>query len=357
MVSQAYRVLFRLSLRHTFYTDGVCEDFVAEPTPACRTVLDRYGLIFKRADDGFVVVAPLAPQDPDALRLPFGPDVPVFAFLLRLTNPYLLNVSDVDEPTPGETVFYFNNLRDDQADGRRLLGDSVAAARVGPARRLVDKTSYTHPFDSPVSSAEMILRDPFGTERGRFTFDMGSETVEGHTVNLATFPPGFYTMEDDHGGSEAFYYDPGLYGNAPFAVVEVFTDPARVPVAYQFIDTNEALSDQGDYAIEMLARATTWQYVVIRKYDPLFELDRLAITGDLTFTRTLDTDAATFTSDPPSPGVPSSAARRTVTLVLEPNGGGTQETPIRALPNPGIKHVLQEGINPGSYQSTMYIYV
>jgi len=352
-----YRQLFQLSVRHAFYSDGVSGDFIVEPTPACQAMLSAFGLLSRPAADGFTLVAPLDPDEmAETLLRPLGDDTLVFRFVLRMKNRHVLTVTDVDLPELGQEVFYFNNLREDIDSGRNHLGDSVDDARVGAPILFVARTTYTHTFDTPVSSATLTLTDLFGNVRETFSFAY-AETVETYKVDLGAvdgLTPGRYLL-DDGALQTAFYYDPGLFGHEVFGVIEIYnkTDTLtpdasdQVPAAYRFLVGN-LLADGGDYTLQFEARSTTWQYVVERKYSDInIDLALLAIAGAIPFTKTTDTDSATFESDSE---VAFSEARQS--LNLQHNS-----TTIRALPNPGMTHVLQEGDTPGSFLSRMYINV
>ena len=85
--------------------------------------------------------------------------------------------------------------------------------------------------------------------------------------------PGRYLLSDNHGGSEAVFYAPDVFGRRVFAVVELFnrtdqltTDNSdQVPIAYRYLDGDRIITI-GDYCIQLESRSTTWRYNVIKKY-------------------------------------------------------------------------------------------
>ena len=138
-----------------------------------------------------------------------------------------------------------------------------------------------------------------------------------------------------------------------------------VPERYRFLEDDLVASK--DYTIQFEARTTVWQYVVVRKYSEDLDLEDLDIVGDIDFTRQVDTDSATFTSDQE---VVFSETRQDLNLVKFPAVGSPDldegsppdafaAASLCALPNPQMKHVLQKDSDslPGAYLSRMYINV
>ena len=75
--------IFGLSVRHTYYSDGVCPDFVVEPTADTARLLRNYRCVLKSRKDGVLIVAELA--DSGAPMIPVDSAVN-FRFNLRLQN-------------------------------------------------------------------------------------------------------------------------------------------------------------------------------------------------------------------------------------------------------------------------------
>lgn len=352
-----YASLFQVTLRHAFYADGLSrEDFVVDPTPATRRLLDAAGLVMRTAANGFAVYAEVQPDtDPPVLWRPLADDAIRFAFALRLARPALLRVSDLPVHTMGETLFVFDNLRDDQADGRRHMGDSVADARIGDPVHAVRQSTFVYPFAAPVTDAVLSVTDRFGGFQ-HVTSVREAEPVATYALNLeaAGLSPGRYRITDDHGGQQDLYFAPGLGGERLFGIIELYsrTDPLtpdasdRVPVDYRFLD-GSTLTTQGDYTVQFAARRTTWRYVVTKRYDSnTIGLDGLAVAGGA-FTKTTSAQQALFESDTE---VALSEAGQD--FDLEHDG-----TKLIDLPSPTLQTPLQEGTADGHKTSELYIYV
>ena len=119
-------------------------------------------------------------------------------------------------------------------------------------------------------------------------------------------------------------------------------------IDWRFLDGDE-VTGQGAYTLGFGARATTWRYVVVRKYDgSTVDLNDLAVTGDVAFPApTVDGDRAVFTSN-----APAALAEVPRTVVLE-----HRNRRLRSLPSPGLQTPLQEGAAAGQYTSELYVYV
>ncbi len=334
---------------------------MVEPSSATQDKLREYGLIFREAEDGFSIYAEIVPEStPLELLKPIGEDALRFSFLLKSRNSYLSNITALPKYRPGSELFYFNNLRDDQADGRLHLGDSAPGVRVGNGVELVGDT-YAYQFSSPVNSASLKIEDIFGNQLHNLTFkynDSGDTTSE-HKIDLQNIDklvPGCYVISDANDGSGArrFYYDPALFGNSPMGVIEIFSSTHKltssgidwVPNDYRFLVDNE-LQDIAAYTIQLEARTTTWRYSVIKKY----EASGINISNldDITnFNKALKSDRAVYTST-----AEVQLSEHPQKIMLSRNGG----TKIRNLPAPYLTTHLQAGASDGSFISDMYVYV
>ena len=121
----------------------------------------------------------------------------------------------------------------------------------------------------------------------------------------------------------------------------------QVPTEYRFVDGDE-LTGLAPYHIQIEGRATTWRYNVIKKYTSNnVTLAGLTITGDLDFSKVVETDRAVFTSDA---SIALSESARSLSLMQ-----GVEK--VRDLPNPGLKTPLQQGANAGSFVYDLFVNV
>jgi hypothetical protein len=353
----AYERLFRIRLRHGFYTDGSARDFRLEPSPWCRRELSQHGTLFRAEPDGGSLCVQVEPGSaPPSLFSPLAEQR--FQFLLFGTQPYAASVTDLPAHAPGRSVFYFNNLREDAAEGRLHLGDSVAARRVGDPLVVVSGAVLDYVLPVPRTRVPITVRDLFGNTV--LATELGDPEQSSTQLRLdlrqAHLTPGYHEARDDQGGVLPFFYAPELALMRPFAVLEVFADTAaltpdqtnRVPAPYRFIEAG-VFNVGREYTLQLAARPTIWRYVVVKKYASNVDVDLagLSITGPVDFDRTLGPDRASFDSSEP---MPLSEARSEVSLQHD-------GTSILALPSPRISTPLSAGAGPNEHVSEMFVYV
>ena len=356
-----YTTLFEVHLRHTYYTDGGARGIRVVPTPGCRRILDRYGLIFRTDGTSFAVAARVEPDtDPPVLRQPFGSENIAFRFLLQVSDPLFLNGTNLPNYDGQRTLYYFDNLRDDREDSRRYLGDSSQGQRMGSPIGAVFRSIYIHRFDVPQTSAVVELHDRFGTRKLAAAVDFAhpGEAASAYVIDLSSIPDtpaGRYTVSDNHGGRESFYYDPSLRGRDVFGLLEIYnrTDALtpnqsnEVPPEYRFVD-KDRVTGKGVYALEFTPRATIWRFIVTKIHENNgIALQGLSITGGVTFSTSSVPGRVIFTSDGALP--------------LQEQARGFQlehdSTKLRTLPEPKISSPLHRRSSIGDLVSDQYIYL
>jgi len=362
----AFKRLFRIQVRHGWYTDGATrEDFDVVPTPSTLTLLAELGLRVRIHADGATVFGEVEPGTvPPLLRRPLGPVSLRCAFELRARNTRLLNITDLPPYAPARTIFCFDNLREEIVSGRMLLGDAVADDPIGPSVVLVASPAYTYNLGAPAASATITIADRFGAAIA--TIDAkspdASAPLAGYLIDLAAIPrlvPGRYQISDDQGGSISIYYDPDLAASRPLAVVEVFTrtdaltpdGTNRVPASYRFLTAEgDTVTFAGPYVVQFDAVATTWRYLVTKKYpNNGIALSQLAISGPVTFASAVSSTSAIFTS---TTAVRLSDAPRGLTLQKQP-----PSKDLRKLPEPTLTTPLNSVAAVPNFVSDMFVYV
>lgn len=107
---ETYDILFRVYIWHSYFTNGKCTSFSIIPDESTRRLIQKYGLIFRQTDFGIVVLA--ASQKvlnetilSDQINTDFQ-----FNFFLTFSNPYLLNITEIETPENNTVHIYTNNL-------------------------------------------------------------------------------------------------------------------------------------------------------------------------------------------------------------------------------------------------------
>ncbi|MCP3669612.1 MAG: hypothetical protein GY814_04135 [Gammaproteobacteria bacterium] len=368
-----YRPLLEIQLRHSFYMSGIAvDDFKIVPSASTLEMLKQYDLIMRKNDTGFVIYAEVdassvgeaienvSPVPLPRLKNEHLEETLHLSFYLQANNKYLSNITELKRYDPGRELFYFNNLRDDQDSGLLRLGDSFTDQRVGDAIALVSAETVTYRFNSAVNSATIQINDSFGNtlHNSSFQLDDLSITTLEHRIDLndvSAMRAGRYSLihEGSVDGPQVFYFDPDIFALNALAVIEIFDstvgltadESELVAAEYQFLLNNE-IQAIGTYALQLEARATTWRYNVIKKYDSnpysLVNLD------DITdFTKSLESKRAIFLADDER-----ALSEQPAAIVLNHSG-----TKLRNLPSPQLTTQLQQGASEDSYISDMYIYV
>jgi hypothetical protein len=336
-------------------------DFDIRPTTSTARLLMELGLRVRKTPDGLVVYAEVEPASaPPTLLRPVGLDSIRLVFELRARNVLLLNVADLPPRQAGRSVFAFDNLRDDEESGRLHLGDSVAGVRTGDAVKLVSRNSYTHTFATPTAAATLAITDRFGARAATVdavSADVGTPMTE-YRIDLSALDmqAGRYRLDDGLGTVTNFYYDLDLDASRPLAVIDVYTHTTtvtpdatnRVPNAYRFL-SGDTLTGFDAYYIQFEPLATTWRYIVTKKYDTNgIALTDLSIDGPISFSGSVSGTRAVFTS---STAVSLSATARGLRLMKDATD------PVRELPEPGLSTPLGRGATPTDFVSDMFVYV
>ena len=371
----AFKRLFRVRVRHGWYPDGDLRgDFEVVATPSTAALLAELGLRMRAHHDGLTVFGEVKPgSDPPELKRPLGAVSLRLAFELQARNTPLVNITELPAFKPARTIFCFDNLRADVVAGRLHLGDRVANVRIGAAVTLVTSGVFTYSLGTPAVAATITIRDRFGatvaTVEARST--TAAETQSEYRLDLGAIPnvvPGRYDITDDRGGVSKIYYDPGLAASRPLGVIEIYsrTDGLtpdaidRVPALYRFVTADtvtgvDTLTGLDPYYIQLEAVATTWRYLVTKKYknNPI-ALANLLVSGPVAFTGTVTGDRAVFTSDAT---VRLSAASRGLQLRKLPGQPGQPGDEVRDLPDPDLTTPLGKVRALPNFVSDMFVYV
>lgn len=360
----AFKRLFRIRVRHDWYAGGEigADDFQVVPSASTAHLLGALGLRTRALPDGLVVYGEVEPgSTPPRLRRPLGADALRFAFELRTRHAALLAITDLPPFAPARTIFCFDNLREDVSAGRAHLGDAPAGVRIGSPVSLVTGPSFLHPLGAPAATAVVTIADRFGATVATVDAAAADGTTPfaawpvdvGSAVGMAA---GRYTITDSHGGVSRIYFDPDLAASRPLGILEIFSRTEqltpdatnRVPASYRFLAGDE-VSGFDSYYLQFQARATTWRYLVTKKYlNNAVALSSLKIGGPVTFAGTVSGARAVFTS---------TAAVR---LAATPRGLKLLEHPskhIRDLPDPDLRTPLGSDPALPAYVSEIHVYV
>ncbi|MCC6411361.1 MAG: hypothetical protein IT270_06860 [Saprospiraceae bacterium] len=296
----AYDILFSVTTRHTYFTNGVSGDFSFVPSPSSLGAMSQAGLMFRETPGGFSMVCRVKNPggNPPELFNSLEQKSLRLSFLMYLNSAYFQNYSILPGYEPGKDVFYLSNLRDDQSGGHKFLGDQVSNARLGNAVELSAGSFWDFRFQAPVQKATLVMTDVFGnnmTPLPELDLPAGESTdvIQLDWRKVKKMAPGRYQITaTTPGGTESrdVVYEPGVSADRLFGIVELFSDTLSftnanlVPATYRFLNNNQLtrINNQpiANYSIGFSRRALHWQYVVVdRLSNALINLNNLSING------------------------------------------------------------------------------
>ncbi len=289
MMKQEYlKELFSLQLGHKHLTDITTGYFQTEPTDECRKTLSSYGLYFKPQTRGFVVVAPyIQHTDTGLLELAnqFA-DMEKLSFVIFTTDKTFFDHADLPYDTPGDFVYYFNNLNEN-ARRTRLLLDNCGVKeneRVKLHPKLFSGTIAKTAGDNVVQPKVFDCRNiPVTSTRFDFTAD---EYKNSYHLDLTRLGDGLYTIEYNGETTTCYCADASFIRRIPLAILEVFVGP-DVPVKYQVIQRANGVQylDYKQFCLYFGMHLCYWQYKIIPIKTPAYTYIKILTDQDnYTFT-------------------------------------------------------------------------
>jgi hypothetical protein len=360
--------IFRVSLKHDYYKKQYSADFIFEPSEYCRKLLKNYHLKFNPTPHGFAVFGD-AEESGGTVTLTRGLQGDLkFTFLLKLNNPYFLNLTDIPVKTKPHTIYYFNNLTDHQnPPGSDLLlidKDEIPKISSNQSQMIMSPEiyNYTHSgtdasktgtityVDDGISIDKTLAND---NDQFNFQFD------------LSRFNPGRCQFSVD-GATDDFYAANEIYRQNVFGIIEIFAKSA-VPGNYQFVQGGNIVKRK-EYVIHFKNRHTIWRYLIYDKLTGTLANPQIQMAG-LNFSR-VDTPATSYPDDYAlykftSVEAGPAAAEKPLPLKEEPvknirlsgSIGGASKDIVLHLPNPDISLIKPDKTNISKIYSDIIVYV
>lgn len=370
MMKVRYLPLLEFQILHDYFADNRAVDsFRVVPTDDCARTLAQNQIILRPNANGLALYAEVKPDtDPAALYTDFGTATPVLRFWVAVQAPYLLSITDLPDYQPATQIFYFNNLSDQRgtpvAQGPLYLGDSAVDQAFGNAIALVKSSAghHKHHFSASTMAASFELKNVFGDVVGEHQVSF-AEAVQQYRINLDevfALKPGRYTLSDNHGGRSEFYYAPTAINGAIFGVIEIYNTTThltadhseKTPAAYRYISAGNTLNALAPFTIQLTSRATTWRYIVNKKYInngiTLAELDVIDTESTTSFNKASGAAGqVVFTA-----AAPISLREKRKAPELHRSSGK-----LLTLPIPAMTTALQQVPALAGYSSDMYVYI
>lgn len=352
----SYDILFRVTVHHAFYNNGVSADFDFIPSPATQRRLDAAGLVFRSSGHGFLVLARVEPgSNPPKMLHPVYQKSLRLSFLMVSRNQYFNNFTKFPGnkiPRPGAEVLYFSNAGMPAANAPQI-GDQIGSSYL----QLLNRKVLNLRYNTPVNQSHPVIEDMFGETYGPVP---GINLPPGETTDelqidfskLKYINPGRYRISDANlPGDIHLWYEPELNGQPVFAIVDIFSDtdsfvnPASIQVAPAYKYLNNDLLNRlngaivADYEIHFDVSAYELRYLVQLKPETLGTYTANDLLINLFNTTVHSADRATFVSN-----TLINWSEVSQEFKLEKKPPNTLN--IKSLPNPAIFHPVKKRINP-----------
>jgi hypothetical protein len=264
-----YKELVAVEFAHDYYVNSKSNDFLVWPAPLCSQILKGTGLLFKATGNGFKLYADVRKlANSFVLKKQLANNLK-FTFLVKLTNPFFLNFTELPVVAQPKGVYYFNNLTKNISLQNQLyivkkddVVDGADEKYVSPEDYLrVESGNFNWHFDSNAPRVTAELRFP----------DSGVSIVQNLENNndsfqfqfgLTSLPAGRFDLYVNglKVNTQSFYNSSPFGDESVFAIIELFNSDV-LPVEYQFIDKNGFIQPK-KYVIPFCRRKTKWRYIV-----------------------------------------------------------------------------------------------
>ncbi len=373
-----YQRLFNLGIGHDYYTDQRAKGVTLLPTPATATSLVNGKMLFKKVNNGIVVLY-RALDDGITPMIDLGGDAKFTFYLSADYKNEFLNITDLDESVSrryeSSNIVYFTN---DPANASTDAGSPETITH-----RVIDSLEsqlFTYLFSLPAGPPEVLIRAtnasgslvPVGKSTDgtplptTLTLSKSEEDLYSQQIDLRNQPTGLYTItirdiaDANTLREELVYADSELASRDVLGIVDIVYETA----------TDHLYGDTEEYLLQFSRKETVWKYFVVDKNgkidllaNDLLVTDTGAGGGDpydtYVFNREGDEphadirvnnlDTIIFRSTAPIPFYEEPK----LNLELRRNPGNLQV--IANLPNPSHSGVTKD--DSGSPASEIYVFI
>lgn len=280
-----FDVLLATDLSHEYFEDGIFPEIHIEPNYPTKTILESYGMLFKRTSKGFVLLVELDHTVPgvNALRPLVWPGKLVFKVALQ--DPFLHNYTQLPLAHKLPQIFYFNNLSDNILGSELLITSSSHVGDQDVVMLSNEIYSLQVPLDKQTVAVSIrdINQQLVWSKRFAIKRDKASDTsgLLSESIDLSSWSPGLLHLYLDEAKHVTLYSDPEAARESIFGIIELYYS-SNVPAGYAFSALDGGITRR-DYTIKLGRRETIWKYYVVLKNattDPGFTLDYGAPTSD-----------------------------------------------------------------------------
>lgn len=351
-----YEPLCVVELQHEYYTHKRFADFQLQPTAATEILMRQYGLLLKRIENKYYLLAQTEQMRPKRML----DKTLCWSFFLYLKNEYFTNFTNIRLDSFRQHLYHFSNLANNAPNKVPFLTRPIASYQKNMVYQLGDwvqtpdgkcweaiattitqapkadseqwqPCATTTPCASfqdrlPVLSVAQALNDI--AQQPLLGLDSASANYNQAVLpkQLAERPALYYRPKADNATAWCYVGDKAWY-QSPFAVIDIHYHPA-LSSDYALLDDKQQLRSP-NYVIRFGNRSTLWRYLIYNKTADLLQ-DKSA---QYQFVKINDCE---FVSKKPIPL--TQEPLRSLMLQIPTFGA------VNPLPNPGVAQIIpQEG--------------
>ncbi|HVG91906.1 MAG TPA: hypothetical protein VNB54_10495, partial [Alphaproteobacteria bacterium] len=288
-----YIELFRIECLHGYLGGAACGSLVVSPADDCRALMERYRMLFRGSAGGGAVYAPV--QSPPDLLYGFDEWLP-FTFTLSNTGADLNSYTDMESAesaAPAETLFYFDNSSDQQADvfgGRRQLLHPAGSPFSGAAITVQPKR-FRYTLPPSVSKGILQVLEPL---TGQTLWESAVQNSGSpFLLDLRQLPEGRYMLAMEKQELLKFYLSDRPAAQQ-WGAISIYVGGSRqspaLPANCRVVGGNGMVTPK-TFTLALESQKTIWRYYVI---DPSGKQDfgKYELTATLRKSVPAEADAA-----------------------------------------------------------------
>ncbi len=246
-----FSTLFKIGFSNNYYSSGLNEDMVVEPTALCGRRLKDYGLLLRRTPEGIKVLYETVIDENDTSQIlkPITQSVK-FCFTFKAGNPYLLNYSDLPVNTYRGFIYYLHSLNKTESGGSiNIAADTNSTFMSKDDLIELRPQLFTYQIKTSNSTAEIEIVDELNNSIYKENLHV-LDGVRDYTVDLLHRSPGKYVLKIDGINKLEFYASDEVAGRDILGIIELTVQ-----------DMNKK-----KYLLKVNNRKTYWNYYVVLKY-------------------------------------------------------------------------------------------
>jgi len=241
-MTETYHKLFGVHFLHNYYKDGRCVDIDVQPDRTTGQLIHQYGYIFRKEAGGFSVFVPGYTAENQSFVTDKTETNLQFNFILSITNPYLMNITELAQINEGSCYLFTNTQIDSAVEGTKTQYFSTGqTVDIQTNAILQEKNSKTD--IELIKNGQVYSLQPSTNSTGYF--------------DIKGLDDGVYTLKSQTTEKHIYFGNDRLTTN-PFALISIDINDKSILNAAQSMQ-------QPTYAIRLQSKETYWKYIIVEK--------------------------------------------------------------------------------------------